>query len=174
MRNRANYGESVVVKYDDQIRTAPNIDKRDLAGRLSIDPSKTVNVREIPEVYVDVPEGGETKTSMVFFPIITNLQPLTYDSGNPDKGYKAVLSFVLYSEEGGMGQNITNPVTLEFNSSNLHTEPRRMNIKHLNLPSTDIEMLLFLEKERPLKIRMIVMQIKASVICCNAQNILMA
>jgi hypothetical protein len=120
------------------VNTLNRIDPQILAG---IDRQ---SIFSFPEVHVERREadGGAdagSATSIIYQPVITSLKPMIYDHGAG--AFRSTLNFLLLSQDQSSG-SISNPMPIELHSDMVNAiNPNRLQIGHLNLPSTSVDVL---------------------------------
>jgi len=135
---QVEFNQLKIIKYSDTIQKVSREDVLIYRDKLSLKLPGD-HVVKLPEYHIEVPENeGEGADPLIFSPIFTNLKPLVYNPEN-EEGYTSILSFMLFSENGENEQKINTPFHLEINSTRLNTDPQRLTINHVNLPSKDIK-----------------------------------
>ncbi len=128
--------KTTVLKYDEQIKGLPNIASN---GYKALFPN--INIKEarvLPEYYLNFLENSKGGYKpLIFTPMIVSSAPLTNKNGI--KGYRTKITLALFSENKWQKQ-VKTSVRLEVVSDQLTVKPNKIILKHLNLPTTDIEL----------------------------------
>lgn len=91
----------------------------------------------LPEFHVIVKGAGEEET--VYRIVFTSLYPFRYNDSL--KKFNARMGFLLMRESGDNSNNTIEPVNIEVASNDAIIEPNHLQIKHLNLPSTNVDLI---------------------------------
>ncbi|HSI69141.1 MAG TPA: hypothetical protein VK941_02845, partial [Gillisia sp.] len=126
---QVDFNQLKIIKYNDIIQEVSPEEEVIYKDKLSWNlTGNRINI--IPEFHLEIPEDSEVgEPPLIFSPIFTNLKPLIYDH-EQENGYKSILTFMLFAENGEDGQKVKSPVHLEINSSRLDSFPKRFTMHH--------------------------------------------
>lgn len=127
-------GSKTVISYQKKIAGIDNESFRNL-NSISSSAFTQEDVKIVPELHVET--TGTQNENFVYRIVFSLQQPLRYNESS--KKFMARLGFFLLGEPVTNNSSIKEPVNIEVVSNEASINPHRLQITHLNLPSTNVE-----------------------------------